>query len=111
MPGNRWPGPADCAASVVAQSRLPTATVSDLARIIYENKAELALPGGFASKIEPAATDKDAFIVAHPGALPRHIASLLLGVLRPDRTEWSVHVLLPIESVGVRAVGRINGLG
>ena len=42
--------------------------MSDLARIIYENKAELALDGGFASKIEPAATDKDAFIVAHPGA-------------------------------------------
>jgi hypothetical protein len=53
---------------LVAQSRLPAATVSDLARIIYENKAELALPDGFASKIEPAATDKDAFIVAHPGA-------------------------------------------
>ena len=42
--------------------------MSDLARIIYENKSELALDGGFASKIEPAATDKDAFIVAHPGA-------------------------------------------
>jgi TRAP-type uncharacterized transport system substrate-binding protein len=53
---------------LVAQSKLSTTTVSDLARIIYENKAELALPGGFASKIEPAATDKDAFIVAHPGA-------------------------------------------
>ena len=35
---------------------------------IYENKAELALDDGFASKIEPADTDKDAFIVAHPGA-------------------------------------------
>jgi hypothetical protein len=53
---------------LVAQSKLPTTTVSDLARIIYENKAELALDGGFASRIEPAATDKDAFIVAHPGA-------------------------------------------
>ena len=53
---------------LVAQSKLSTATVSDLARIIYENKAELALDGGFASKIEPAETDKDAFIVAHPGA-------------------------------------------
>ena len=53
---------------LVAQSRLSTTTVSDLARIIYENKAELALTDGFASKIEPAATDKDAFIVAHPGA-------------------------------------------
>jgi hypothetical protein len=53
---------------LVAQSRLSTTTVSDLARIIYENKAELALADGFASKIEPAATDKDAFIVAHPGA-------------------------------------------
>ena len=53
---------------LVAQSKLPTATIGDLARIIYENKAELALPDGFASRIEPAATDKDAFIVAHPGA-------------------------------------------
>ena len=53
---------------LVAQSKLSTVTVSDLARIIYENKAELALGDGFASKIEPAATDKDAFIVAHPGA-------------------------------------------
>ena len=53
---------------LVAQSKLSTTTVSDLARIIYENKAELALEDGFASKIEPAATDKDAFIVAHPGA-------------------------------------------
>ena len=53
---------------LVAQSRLPTTTVSDLARIIYENKADLAFEGGFASRIEPAATDKDAFVVAHPGA-------------------------------------------
>ncbi len=53
---------------LVAQSKLSTTTVGDLARIIYENKAELALPDGFASKIEPAETDKDAFVVAHPGA-------------------------------------------
>jgi len=53
---------------LVAQAKLSTTTVSDLARLIYENKADLALPDGFASKIEPAATDKDAFIVAHPGA-------------------------------------------
>ena len=43
-------------------------TAGDLARTIYENKAELALADGFASKIEPADTDKDAFIVAHQGA-------------------------------------------
>ena len=43
-------------------------TAGDLARVIYENKAELALSDGFASRIEPAETDKDAFIVAHPGA-------------------------------------------
>ena len=54
---------------LVAQSRMSTTTAGDLARIIYENKAELALDDGFASKIEPAETDKDAFIVAHQGAL------------------------------------------
>lgn len=53
---------------LVAQSKLSSTTVGDLARIIYENKSELGLENGFASKIEPAATDKDAFIVAHPGA-------------------------------------------
>ena len=53
---------------LVAQSRMSATTAEDLARIIYENKAELALDDGFASRIEPADTDKDAFIVAHQGA-------------------------------------------
>ncbi|WJR77773.1 TAXI family TRAP transporter solute-binding subunit [Bradyrhizobium sp. NP1] len=53
---------------LVAQSRMSTSTAGELARLIYENKAELALDDGFASRIEPAATDKDAFIVAHQGA-------------------------------------------
>jgi len=47
---------------------MTTTTAADLARIIYENKAELSLDDGFASKIEPAPTDKDSFIIAHPGA-------------------------------------------
>jgi TRAP-type uncharacterized transport system substrate-binding protein len=53
---------------LVTQSRMPNTTIGELARLIYENKAELALENGFASRIEPAATDKDAFIIAHPGA-------------------------------------------
>jgi TRAP-type uncharacterized transport system substrate-binding protein len=53
---------------LVAQSKMRTSTAGDLARLIYENKSELALDDGFASKIEPAATDKDAFIIAHQGA-------------------------------------------
>jgi TRAP-type uncharacterized transport system substrate-binding protein len=53
---------------LVAQSRMSTTTAQDLARAIYENKAELALDDGFASRIEPADTDKDAFIIAHQGA-------------------------------------------
>ena len=53
---------------LVAQSRMSSTTAGDLARTIYENKAELALADGFASRIEPADTDKDAFIVAHQGA-------------------------------------------
>jgi hypothetical protein len=53
---------------LVAQSKMAISTAADLARIIYENHAELALDDGFASKIEPAETDKDAFIIAHPGA-------------------------------------------
>src|ERR1700676_3309536 len=53
---------------LVAQSRMSTSIAGDLARTIYENKAELALEDGFASRIEPADTDKDAFVVAHQGA-------------------------------------------
>jgi TRAP-type uncharacterized transport system substrate-binding protein len=53
---------------LVVQSRMSTSTAGELARTIYENKAALALEGGFASRIEPASTDKDAFIVAHQGA-------------------------------------------
>jgi TRAP-type uncharacterized transport system substrate-binding protein len=53
---------------LVAQSRMSTTTAGELARTIYENKADLALEDGFASRIEPADTDKDAFIVAHQGA-------------------------------------------
>jgi len=53
---------------LVAQSRISTTTAADLARIVYENKAELSLDNGFASKIEPAETEKNAFIMAHPGA-------------------------------------------
>ena len=53
---------------LVAQSKMATSTATDLARVIYENHAELALDDGFASKIEPAETDKNAFIIAHPGA-------------------------------------------
>jgi TRAP-type uncharacterized transport system substrate-binding protein len=53
---------------LVAQSRMSSGTAEYLARTIYENKADLALEDGFASKIEPADVDKDAFIVAHQGA-------------------------------------------
>lgn len=53
---------------LVAQSRISTTTAADLARIVYENKTELSLDNGFASRIEPAETDKNAFVMAHPGA-------------------------------------------
>src|SRR5258708_11645216 len=53
---------------LVAQSTLSASTVEELARAIYENTAALALADGFASKIEPADTDKDAFVLAHQGA-------------------------------------------
>ena len=53
---------------LVAQAKLPETRVVELARALFENKSDLALDNGFASKIEPADTDKDALIVAHPGA-------------------------------------------
>ena len=53
---------------LVAQSRVSAGSAGELARIIYENKSELTLDDGFAAKIEPADTDKNALIIAHPGA-------------------------------------------
>ena len=53
---------------LVAQSKMSLTTAGDLARIVYENKSELGLENGFATRIEPASTDKDAFVMAHQGA-------------------------------------------
>jgi TRAP-type uncharacterized transport system substrate-binding protein len=53
---------------LVAQAKMATTIAEELARTIYENKAALALDHGFASRIEPASTEKDAFISAHEGA-------------------------------------------
>jgi NMT1-like family len=53
---------------LIAQSRVSTSTATDLARIVYENKSELGLDNGFASRIEAAETEKNAYVMAHPGA-------------------------------------------
>ena len=52
---------------LVGQAAISANTAGELARTIYENKAELALDDGFASKIEPADVDKSAFVAAHQG--------------------------------------------
>jgi TRAP-type uncharacterized transport system substrate-binding protein len=53
---------------LVAQSRMSVTTGVELARIVYENKSELGLENGFASRIEPASVDKDAYVMAQQGA-------------------------------------------
>ncbi|WP_375312482.1 TAXI family TRAP transporter solute-binding subunit [Bradyrhizobium sp. A5] len=53
---------------LVAQSRMSASAAGDLARTIYENKSALRLDNGFASRIEPASVEKDAFVMAHQGA-------------------------------------------
>ena len=52
---------------LVGQAAISANTAGELARTIYENKAELVLDDGFASKIEPAEVDKTAFVAAHQG--------------------------------------------
>ena len=54
---------------LVGQAAISANTAGELARTIYENKAELALDDGFASKIEPADVDKTAFVAAHQGVV------------------------------------------
>lgn len=51
---------------LVAQSKLSPMAGGELARLIAENKADLALDG-FAGKIEPADTEKTAFVAAQKG--------------------------------------------
>ncbi|HXH44498.1 MAG TPA: TAXI family TRAP transporter solute-binding subunit [Bradyrhizobium sp.] len=53
---------------LVAQSRMSPSTAGELARIVYENKSALGLDNGFATRIEPASVEKDAFVIAHRGA-------------------------------------------
>ena len=53
---------------LVAQARMSSTKAGDLARMVYENKSDLGLESGFATRIEPASTDKDAFVMAHQGA-------------------------------------------
>jgi hypothetical protein len=53
---------------LVGQSALSESRGTELARTLFENKAQLVLDDGFGSHVEPADTDKDAFIAAHRGA-------------------------------------------
>ncbi|MET4070582.1 TRAP-type uncharacterized transport system substrate-binding protein [Bradyrhizobium sp. S3.2.6] len=53
---------------LVAQSKMSPTTAGDIARIVYENKSALGLDNGFATHIEPASVEKDAFVMAHQGA-------------------------------------------
>jgi TRAP-type uncharacterized transport system substrate-binding protein len=53
---------------LITQSSLSEQKGSELARIMFENKSQLALDDGFGAHIEPADTDKDSFISAHRGA-------------------------------------------
>ncbi|TPQ39620.1 C4-dicarboxylate ABC transporter substrate-binding protein [Bradyrhizobium guangdongense] len=53
---------------LITQSKMSLTSAGELARIIYENKSELGLENGFATRIEPASVEKDAFVMAHQGA-------------------------------------------
>ncbi|MGY3646350.1 hypothetical protein ACVWW2_001641 [Bradyrhizobium sp. LM4.3] len=53
---------------LVTQSKMSPAAAGELARTVYENKSALGLDSGFASRIEPASVEKDAFVMAHQGA-------------------------------------------
>lgn len=53
---------------LVAQAKMSATTAGDIARIVYENKSALGLDNGFATHIEPASVEKDAYVMAHQGA-------------------------------------------
>lgn len=53
---------------LVAHARMSNSVASQLAAAIIENKDQLGLPGRYAAAIEPPSTEKDALVLAHPGA-------------------------------------------
>jgi TRAP-type uncharacterized transport system substrate-binding protein len=81
---------------LVAQSRISSNTAGELARTIYENKAELALDNGFASKIEPADVDKNAFIVAHQG-----VAEYINDTSKSFLERYSDLLYLAVATLGI----------
>ncbi|WP_374546468.1 hypothetical protein [Rhodoblastus sp.] len=54
---------------LLARDRLPEAAVAEIGRAIFEFTSDLSIEGAFATAIEPPDTDKDAAILAHPGAV------------------------------------------
>ena len=81
---------------LVAQSGISLTTAGELARTVYENKASLALDDGFASRIEPADTDKDAFIVAHQG-----VSEYINGEAKSFLERYSDLVYLAVAALSV----------
>lgn len=53
---------------LVTHSGMTNAIASQLTAAIIENKDQLGLPGRYAVGVEPPNTDKDALVLAHPGA-------------------------------------------
>ncbi len=81
---------------LLVRKQVSETRVADLAKIIFENKAELAVEGEFASAIEAPDTEKDAAILIHPGAaqyLDNDEKSLI------DRYSDVFYIVLPMFSV------------
>ena len=53
---------------LVSHVKLSNVNASELASFVVENKDQLAEPGRYAMAIEPPDADKDAMVIAHPGA-------------------------------------------
>ena len=81
---------------LVGQAAIAANTAGELARTIYENKAELALDDGFASKIEPADVDKSAFVAAHQG-----VAEYINDTSRSFLDRYSDLLYLSVAVLGV----------
>jgi len=54
---------------LLTRNQLRETTVAEIAKTIFEFKNDLAIDGEFATSIEPPDTDKDADVLAHPGAV------------------------------------------
>lgn len=81
---------------LLTRNQLRESTVAEIAKTIFGFRNDLAIEGAFATSIEPPDTDKDAEVLAHPGAV-QYVNDDEKTFL--DRYSDLIYISMPIASV------------